>query len=397
MPAIVRCPNGCKLQVPVRKLFDNFQCPKCSSSLFVSQNQIDRFQDDRKHILKANLSSDLVEISSEDIIFLDGESTNLLVDVSDELSKKNQADQNPEPPPVVDHTPSDIVFTNESKSLAQPITPDLKPGQLPTVPDPTPDQQNQKAVAKKQLEPRPPVQPEPGIHSQPIPPLPPGTPQIKELPPAVPQPTDSNSGVGAKQSAINKSAPDQADSKTDLNNRSQKTNQPATWIDRFFNDPENPGVLHRLEKRWKAYSLGWAMVVIGIFLLGPVIYTMLQWIGKDYHLPMGRWSYLLIFFSGFQFLYALFLFQLPDWSSTRFVSYLMLLMTVMSSFMLAVAYLSQEANNFFNFLQLSVVNKNLVCSWLTVMAIGFGLMSYLCGRTTQQWIGEEKRLGGLRA
>ena len=134
------------------------------------------------------------------------------------------------------------------------------------------------------------------------------------------------------------------------------------------------------------------MVVIGVLLLGPVMYTMMQWVGKDYHMPLGRWSFMLIFFSAIQFLYAFFLFQLPDWSSTRFVSYLMLLMTVMSSFMLAVAYLSQESNNFFNFLQLSVTNQQLVCSWLTVMSIGFGLMSYLCGRTTQNWMEEEKRL-----
>ena len=390
MPAIVRCPNGCKLQVPVRKLFDSFQCPKCSNSLFVAQNQIDEFEKNRKHVLEANLSSDLTEISSADIIYLEGAPADLLVEVVEENQKTA-----PEPPPVVDHSVSDAYFANETDPFAKPVPPPIQTG---------PSESN---IEK------------PGLSE-----LTDSTDLVEEVPPPISVPAAETASAAPSDHAMaNDSAKLEPENKavsksSQSNSRSKKTKEsnsgsgmgkhdsrpdpvtqsvaavdpPKDFLIRWFSNSENPGVEHRSENRWKAYSLAWAMVVIGVLLLGPVMYTMMQWVGKDYHMPLGRWSFMLIFFSAIQFLYAFFLFQLPDWSSTRFVSYLMLLMTVMSSFMLAVAYLSQESNNFFNFLQLSVTNKQLVCSWLTVMSIGFGLMSYLCGRTTQNWMEEEKRL-----
>ncbi|MEC9093577.1 MAG: hypothetical protein VX438_12770, partial [Planctomycetota bacterium] len=173
--------------------------------------------------------------------------------------------------------------------------------------------------------------------------------------------------------------------------RESIANRSVKLFSRWLTDEENPGTFQNAENCWKAYALSWALVIIGIFLLGPVIYTMLGWIGKDYHLPLGRWSLLLVFLSAFQFLYAVFLFQIPDWTTTRLVSYLMLAMTVFSTCLLAITLLSQENSSFFKYLQLSIVDKGKISSWLTVMSIGFGMMSYLCGRTTQQWMKEESR------
>ena len=90
------------------------------------------------------------------------------------------------------------------------------------------------------------------------------------------------------------------------------------------------------------------MVVIGLFLLSPIVYTMVNWIGKDYHQPLGRWSFFLLFFSSVQFLYAFFLSQIPDWSTTRLVSYLMLTMTVFATFLLSIALLGTSDSGFFS-------------------------------------------------
>lgn len=344
MPAVVKCPNGCKLRVPARKLFDTFPCPKCSASLFVSKDQIDLHEAEPNVVLHANLSSDLVEVVSDDIIFLEGESSHLLVEVIEESEELlSSGSQTPEPPPVVDQQPSDQVFADEAD----------------------------RHLIDSEI-----LHPETISHSNLMVPA-------------------NQSLAETSMAEVDKSLEDE---ETEINRlekklaQAQKDRQGGTpFFSKWFEHPDNPGVVQNKQNRWKAYSLSWAMVIIGIFLFGPVAYTMIQWIGKDYHLPLGRWSYLLIFFSAFQFLYALFLFQIPDWTTTRFVSYLMLVMTMFSTCMLAVALLSQESNNFFNFLQLSIVNKGQVCGWLTVMSIGFGLMSYLCGRTTQLWIKEESR------
>lgn len=334
MPAVVKCPNGCKLRVPASKAFDSFQCPKCSASIRIPPDETERFQSNPKSILNATLSSELVNFVSDDILFIDGS--------RDDDGVKNPSSahtsKNVVPPEIpVEHSQPNLNTSPIETVIVPPMIPSVKAGD--DLADPAKEKEAIEVLTKS-------------IDKEES--------KIRELEETISQ---ARSNHGSMLDFVNQ------------------------WI----NHEENPGIVHNKQICGRAYSLSWAMIVIGTFLLGPVIYTMIGWIGKDYHLPLGRWSYMLIFFSAIQFLYALFLSQIPDWTSTRFVSYLMLGMTVFTTFLLSVSMLSGSDSSLFRFLELSISERGKVSGWLLVMLIGFGLMSYLCGRTTQSWMEEEAR------
>lgn len=334
MPAVVKCPNGCKLRVPASKAFDSFQCPKCSASIRIPPDETDRFQANPKSILNATLSSELVNFVSDDILFIDGSRDD------DELKNPSSAytSNNVIPPEIpVEHRQSNLSTSPIEAAITPPTIPSEEPGD--DAPDPAKEKEAFQVLTKS-------------IDEEES--------KIRELEETLSQARSSHGSM-------------------------------LDFVNQWINDKENLGIVHNKQICGRAYSLSWAMIVIGTFLLGPVIYTMIGWIGKDYHLPLGRWSYMLIFFSAIQFLYALFLSQIPDWTSTRFVSYLMLGMTVFTTFLLSVSMLSGSDSSLFRFLELSVSERGKVSGWLLVMLIGFGLMSYLCGRTTQFWMEEEAR------
>lgn len=370
MPAVVKCPTGCRLRVPARKLLDTIRCPKCNTSIFFSKDQIEKFQADQKHVLQGIQSSELVEVASEEIVFLEGEANQLLVEVNDDTQTAESSSKKDASPPQdalpnlpANPRPAPPPLANQASS--QPLPPQIEqPARQAPIP-PTP---------ATQPTPAPPHQANAGNRM------------------TNPAPTDHLGSVD-KTLEDEASEIDRLEQKlaAEKSKRESLSSLGLQYFSKWFVHAENPGVVHNKEIRWKAYSLAWAMLVIGLFLLGPVGYTMLQWIGKDYHMPLGRWSLLLLFFSSFQFLYAMFLAQIPDWTTTRFISYLMLVMTVFSSFTLAIALLSQDGNGLFNFLQLSMMDKGKVVGWLCIMSIIFGMMSYLCGRTTQLWMDEEAR------
>ena len=123
MPAVVRCPNGCKLRVPVRKLFDTIQCPKCAVALLVTKEQIEKFQADQTHVLTASHSSDLVELVSDSIVSPEGESNNLLGKVT------RESVTSPKPPGQgsANHPPPIPVETHQQTFSPQPVPPHLLP------------------------------------------------------------------------------------------------------------------------------------------------------------------------------------------------------------------------------------------------------------------------------
>lgn len=332
MPTVVKCPNGCKLRVPSSKAFDSFQCPKCSASLRIPQNEIKRFQSDPKSVLIATLSTELVNSVSEGILFIEGSRD------EEELENPRSTHDEVAPPEIpVEYSQANL---NTSSIEAAIVPPAVPPNQaVDEASDPAKEKEAIQVLTKS-------------IDEEES--------KIRELEETISQARSSQGSI-------------------------------FDFVNPWVINEENPGVIHNKQICGRAYSLSWAMIVIGTLLLGPVIYTMIGWIGKDYHLPLGRWSYMLIFFSAIQFLYALFLSQIPDWTSTRFVSYLMLGMTVFTTFLLSVSMLSGSDSSLFRFLELSISERGKVSGWLLVMLIGFGMMSYLCGRTTQTWMEEETR------
>ncbi len=345
MPAVVKCPNGCKLRVPISKAFDAFQCPKCEASIWIPTAETERFQANQKSVLQATLSSEISDVISEDILFLGGARD------TDEKEMNNGSG-----------VPNEIATAGENLSF--------NPNEIPVTI--IPKESNEFGSSEPEELTRPPA-------------LPVALAADKN------KPGQENQAFQVLTHSI-----DEEESKIDDLEKTlseARSNQYSTFgfMKQWFANEENPGVSHNKQISGRAYSLAWAMIVIGIFLLGPVIYTMIGWIEKDYHLPLGRWSYMLIFFAAIQFLYALFLSQIPDWTATRFVSYFMLGMTVFTTFLLAISMLSGNDSSFFRFIELSVTERGKVSGWLLVMLIGFGMMSYLCGRTTQSWMEEESR------
>lgn len=345
MPAVVKCPNGCKLRVPISKAFDAFQCPKCKASLWIPTAETERFQANPKSVIQATLSSEISDVISDDILFLGGTRDDNEKDVTDPSEVRNEiATAGPTPNSIPAEIPVTVVLPNSNEFVNS--------------------------------------DPEELI----LPPVIPGASPAETI-----EPVQENQAFQVLTQSINEEESKIHDLEKTISDARSNHRSMFGFMKQWFTNEENPGVSHNKQISGRAYSLAWAMIVIGVFLLGPVMYTMIGWIEKDYHLPLGRWSYMLIFFAAIQFLYALFLSQIPDWTATRFVSYFMLGMTVFTTFLLAISMLSGNDSSFFRFLELSVTERGKVSGWLLVMLIGFGMMSYLCGRTTQSWMEEESR------
>ena len=133
----------------------------------------------------------------------------------------------------------------------------------------------------------------------------------------------------------------------------------------------------------------------GIFNLIPAIYF---WYFGG-HIEIGaswpRWAYLQIFVAGLHFIYAIFLYQIPDWSTLRTIAIAMLVFAMMYGLVSSGLLIGGGHGTIANFLRLPSALLNQAAIWCVAMLCLSTLISYLTGKESALWCRTEKLLNQI--
>ena len=152
-----------------------------------------------------------------------------------------------------------------------------------------------------------------------------------------------------------------------------------------WSSPELTRVGDRDRRRLRFLAL--ALVLLAI--LGariPVAIALLQ--PRDLGpLHLERWSCAVLLVGMLELSYAVYLLQLPDWSSLRVVSFVTLGIAAVYAAVAGIRLLAASGNRVMEFWELdgNVFSSSQEALWCFLMVLLTGSLSYLAGRLGAQW------------
>jgi hypothetical protein len=150
--------------------------------------------------------------------------------------------------------------------------------------------------------------------------------------------------------------------------------------------PNLPGIETLPDQRWTCYYLAIALALMGLFNMSPGVWDIFQQIKKDAAEDIYFWAYVLLLIGMIQLVYAVYLAQLPDWSSVWVVSLLTLLMAVAYAMLLGLVLLAKEESGVIATLQLAdQLRNNHATLWCFMMLSVTSLYTYFSGRAGVRW------------
>ena len=134
--------------------------------------------------------------------------------------------------------------------------------------------------------------------------------------------------------------------------------------------------------RWLAAALA----VIALFGLAPALLDLREHLQSDVSQGLSRWAYTLLLLSILQFAYAVYLVQLPDWSSVWVVTIFSLLIATGYAAMCGLTLLASEQSDFAQVLELTDrLRGGKATGWCLIMLLLTSLMSYFSARIGARW------------
>ena len=309
------------------------------------------------------------------------------------------AKKRPTPPPVPTPPPRKPKAKHRSSGAASPAPNPTQPprtGRPTTTNTPT----NRKSGAKptpKGKRPRwkegPDAKPK-----QPQPPAPPKTASKTPTPPTVAAKTKHKNAPSrgkAEQkdkrqpipAAVGKTAEETSGRQTD----SARDHGVVREFLSLFRPGMTRGVEHDRDKRRLVLHLGLSIAATAVVGALPAVLALAEQFGTESFLPTERWIQVLLFITGIQIAYALYLVQLPDWSSVRVVSLVLMLVTAAYAMVLGVAIMSKEQSHIVRALDLiGRLQGGKALSWCFLMLCLTGSVAYFSGRIGVRWYRAER-------
>ncbi|MHB8970930.1 MAG: hypothetical protein ACYC3X_01130 [Pirellulaceae bacterium] len=129
-----------------------------------------------------------------------------------------------------------------------------------------------------------------------------------------------------------------------------------------------------------------ALVLLAILGAVPVAVALLQ--PRDLNpVRLERWSCAVLLVGMLELSYAVFLLQLPDWSSLRVVSFVTLGIAAVYAAVAGIRLLAGSGNRIMEFWELdgNVFSSSQEALWCFLMVLLTGSLSYLAGHCGGQW------------
>ncbi len=140
------------------------------------------------------------------------------------------------------------------------------------------------------------------------------------------------------------------------------------------------------EKLGAAYLLAMLVALLGIFSMIPATYDVVRYLSNTDSEFVGRWAFMLFFLGLIHLAYAIYLAQLPDWSSAWVLTGVTLGQGAIYAMLLTAIYLVRGRSQLVQALDLGpYVDNGQAIAWCFIMLLLTGLTAYFCGRVSIRW------------
>lgn len=155
-------------------------------------------------------------------------------------------------------------------------------------------------------------------------------------------------------------------------------------------DGEEAGVVHDLDRVQSVYIFGAAVAVLAVISVVPGLGDVVDHF-RSYDSPgIDVWALLTIALGGIQFAYAVYVIQIPDWSTVRMAAGYLVLVAAFYALVLGVAMVVDRQNGFVSFLQIDQEQQDgRAAGWSFIMLCLTGALCYMAGRLAMRWKRED--------
>ncbi|HTN74770.1 MAG TPA: hypothetical protein VL096_05965 [Pirellulaceae bacterium] len=146
------------------------------------------------------------------------------------------------------------------------------------------------------------------------------------------------------------------------------------------------GFQHDMEKLGTAYLLATLVALLGVVSMVPSVIDIVRFLGNTEGDPIGRFAFLLFFLGLLQLAYAVYVGQLPDWSSAWVLTGMTLLQAAFYAAVLTNIQLAKGGSQLVQMLDLGPhVDNGQVRAWCFIMLLLTGVVAYYCGSVSIRW------------
>jgi len=214
--------------------------------------------------------------------------------------------------------------------------------------------------------------------SQPVPPPVPGknapetAPQVTQAPSDVPPP------VSAEQETVG--------SLDESGEIPVPTSTPGSLFS-WLSPPQQPGYQPEMGERSGVQWLAIALFLVALLGMGPALLRLINHYRLEDAPGIFCWTYLMLISGLLQLAYAVYLYQLPDWSTVWVISIVALIVTTVYAGVFVIRLLASEMNPVLIMLQLHYesTSKPQQAGWCFCMLLVYGTFTYLSGRFGIRW------------
>jgi hypothetical protein len=139
-------------------------------------------------------------------------------------------------------------------------------------------------------------------------------------------------------------------------------------------------------RRSTVYQLAAAMILASLFSLTPAVLDVAEHFRTIDSPGVSRWVFLLLLASIVQIAYAVYLVQMPDWSTVWVVSLVTLALAMVYAMLVGVLMLSGAQSELVQLLGLEdQLSGNRAAGWCTIMLSLSCLLAYATGQVSVRW------------
>ncbi len=149
---------------------------------------------------------------------------------------------------------------------------------------------------------------------------------------------------------------------------------------------EKAGYQPDAEKLAAAYVLSTLVTLLGVFSMIPGALEVARYLSDVEDYAIGRFAFVMFLLGSLHLAYALYLVQMPDWSSSWTLTAATLLEAALYAAILTTIVLSQGQSQIIQSLDLAHhVANGRAAAWCFVMFCLSGVVAYFCGRMSIRW------------
>lgn len=139
------------------------------------------------------------------------------------------------------------------------------------------------------------------------------------------------------------------------------------------------------DRRMLARFFALVLCLVAIVNMVPAFYHWFHWTQMTESLALPRWIYIQVFVGAIHLVYAIFLFQINNWSAMRAVSVAMLGVAFVFGFISTGLLVGGGEGNLTGFLGIPYTLSRQACIWCVAMLCLATLMSYWGGKESTNW------------